>query len=35
MLLNGGNYLDPKGVEEPCSLQEALTWNAGKANLSK
>ena len=24
-----------KGVEEPCSLEEALAWNAGKANLSR
>ena len=25
----------PEGVEEPCSLEEALAWNAGKANLSR
>ena len=24
-----------QGVEEPCSLEEALAWNAGKANLSR
>ena len=24
-----------QGVEEPCSLEEALSWNAGKVNLSR
>ena len=30
-----GTCLDPKGVEEPCSFEEALAWNPGKANLSR
>ena len=30
-----GTCLDPERVEEPCNLEEALAWNAGKANLSK
>ena len=34
MLWNGEPVLI-QGVEEPCSLEEALAWNAGKANLSR
>ena len=34
MLWNGKPALI-QGVEEPCSLEEALAWNAGKANLSR
>ena len=30
-----GTCPDPKGVEEPCSLEEVLAWKAGKANLSR
>ena len=30
-----GTCLDSEGVEEPCSLEEALAWNTGKANLSR
>ena len=35
MLWKWGTCLDTEGVEEPCSLEEALAWNAGKANLSR
>ena len=30
-----GTCPDPGRAEEPCSLEEALAWNAGKANLSR
>ena len=32
MLWNGEPFFNPEVVEEPCGLEEALVWSAGKAN---